>query len=213
MSKRLKFAMLMTVLALFALAGAAVFAQEETATVAAPSFTDGRINNSTLLGGLAIYCVDASSSPVSTFENGGITVWGVGDQKYINLSAAQLQGMTEIPQTPSMMEAQMTQTAPAPMMTEEAMPMMEVTVEVMGETAVLLAQATTPNGEIAFFSFGDQQFALQGRNDEGKLFTYRWIGCTEGMLDQSAEAYLPELEATATVEFMELETPEVTPAS
>ncbi len=127
------------VILLIALSSAAIFAQEETATVAPPpSFTDGRINDSTLLGGLALYCVDANSNVVSTFANGAITVWGVGDQKYINLSAAQLHGDVEIPQQPSQMEAQMTLTPPMEptatemmMATEEPTVMMEMTDEVM----------------------------------------------------------------------------------
>ncbi len=200
---------------LIALSSVAIFAQEATATVVPPpSFTDGRINDSTLLGGLAIYCVDANSNPVSTFENGAITVWGVGDQKYINLSAAQLSGDMEIPQQPSQMEAQMTLTPPMEptatemmMATKEPAVTMEMTDEAMSAMPILLARATTPTGDLAFFKLGAEEFALQGYDEQGNLFTYTWTGCTGGMVDHATEAYVPLFAATAMPEM----TPEMTP--
>ncbi len=217
MAKAQRIGILVMLMALLAVSGTAIFAQTETVTpVPPPNFTDGRINDHTNLGGLAIYCVNASSQPVHSYENGAVTIWGIGDQKYVNLSAAQLAGSAEIPQTPSSMEIQMTQTAPAlmqstPMMTEESAAMVDVTPNAMGETPVLLARATTPDGEIGFFKLGDDQFVLQGHDDNGQFFSYRWNGCTEGALDTTVEPYLPELTAAATVEFPAFETPEVTP--
>ena len=202
MAKRKLIALITTMIALLAFSGTAIFAQEETATVVPPpTFTDGRINDIVGLGGLALYCVDqAGNTNVSTFDNGAITVWGIGDQKYINLTAAQLRGNVEIPQQPSVMEAQMTEDAsmmmqPTEMMTEEADNMMaEATPMAMSDEPVLLARATTPSGEIGFFSFGGDQFALQGHDDKGSFYTYTWTGCGTGKLEHTTAPYLPMLE-------------------
>src|SRR5579871_1538983 len=105
---------LAAVIALLTFSGAAVFAQTETATPVPPAtFTDGRINGSVDLGGLALYCVDKDGKNVTSFDNGFITVWGVGDQKYINLDADQLRGNVEIPQLPSQAQMQAMSTAEA----------------------------------------------------------------------------------------------------
>ena len=227
MLKRQMLVMGATCLMLVSLSSLAVFAQSATDTsvpsapgspaatgtpIPPPVFTDGRINGSVDLGGLAIYCVDRNNNThVNTFQNGSITVWGIGDQKYMNLTAAQLRGKVEVPQPPSEMEMQMTQTAPgaatqSAAMTEEP----EVTALPAGQTAILLARATTPNGEIAFFSFGADQFALQGHDQHGKFFTYTWTGCSTGTIDNTTAPYLPELETTATVEFPAFATQGVT---
>jgi len=207
-------------LLLLAFSRAALLAQTETPTaVPPPVFTDGRVNDNVNLGGLAIYCVDQSNNThVTSFQNGAITVWGIGDQKYMNLSAAQLAGNVEVPQPPSEMEMQMTQTAPAATMQSAEVPteapgavMQEVTPNAAGQTPVLLARATTPNGEIAFFRVDTDQFALQGHDNNGLFFTYTWSGCAEGVLDQTTAPYLPELAVTATVVFPAFETPQVTP--
>ena len=214
---------------LLAFTGAVILAQSNTETPASPSetetpipppvFTDGRINGSTDLGGLAIYCVDQTNNThVNTFQNGSITVWGVGDQKYIDLTANQLRGNVEIQQMPSVMEMQMTQTAPqtttpqSTAMATEEMTEAQVTAMPLGQQAVILARATTPNGLIGFFSFGGDQFALQGHDQHGKFFTYTWTGCSQGSIDTTTQPYLPEFEATATVEFPAFATPEVTAA-
>ncbi len=220
MTKRKSLGLATTLIALLAFSGTAIFAQEETATVVPPAeatsavvppaaFTDGRINDTTGLGGLAIYCVDQNSNThVTTFENGSITVWGVGDQKYITLTAAELRGSTEITQQPSVMEAQMTEDAsmmmqPNEMMTEEASEMMaEATPMAMFDEPILLAQATTPNGLIGFFSFGADEFALQGHDDKGAFFTYSWTGCSTGKLEHTTAPYLPMLEMTPMSEMM-----------
>ena len=209
---------------LVTLSSAVIFAQEATATVVPPpSFTDGRINDSTLLGGLAIYCVDANSNPTNTFANGGITVWGVGDQKYIDLSAAQLAGTMEVPQQPSVAEMQVMEMEGTPMMTEEPMgtatmePMMEVTaeVQVMGNLPVLLARAFTPTGDIGFFKLSDNEFALQGYDTEGRLFTYTWTGCTQGTVVRDGDPYLSSIKPAPVMMMTEepmdmMATPEAT---
>ncbi len=185
-----------------------VFAQTETATpIPPPVFTDGRINGSIDLGGLALYCVDSAGKNISSFDNGFITVWGAGDQKYINLDADQLRGNVEIPQLPSQAQMQaMTEEASATMMateassamtTPEATPMPAATLPA-GTTAALLARAMTPNGEIGFFSLGNDTFALQGYDEHGKFFTYTWTGCSTGTLDNTTGAYQPGLVVQAT---------------
>ncbi|HVU11692.1 MAG TPA: hypothetical protein VHD90_10450 [Phototrophicaceae bacterium] len=222
MMKLQRIGLLAAVIALFTCSGAAVFAQTETATpVPPPVFTDGRINGSVNLGGLALYCVDSAGKNISSFDNGAITVWGVGDQKYINLDANQLRGNVEIPQLPSqaqmqaMTEEAMMATEDMGMMTEtpvsstlvmpEATLMPAATVP-SGMTAVLLARAMTPNGEIGFFSLGNDAFALQGYDQNGKFFTYTWTGCSTGMLDNTTGPYQPGLVVQATP----MMTPEMT---
>jgi len=229
MTKRNLIVRATALVALLTFSGTAIFAQDETATVVPvpeasetavppPSFTDGRINGSISLGGLALYCVDKNNNThVNTFQNGSITVWGVGDQKYINLTANQLRGNSEVPQEPSVMLEQMTEEAmlnaePTEMVTQEMIEP-EVTIMPMGDQPVLLARATTPNGLIGFFSFGGDEFALQGHDETGKFFTYTWTGCNTGSIDTATQPYLPELEAVATVEFPAFATEEATPAS
>jgi len=215
--------------ALLAFSATAILAQEETPTVVPmpdateaavppPSFTDGRINGSISLGGLALYCVDKNNNThVTSFQNGSITVWGIGDQKYINLTANQLRGNVEVQQAPSVMVEQMTEEAmtsgDATMMPTEEMMEPEVTAMPMGDQPILLAQALTPNGLIGFFTFGGDEFSLQGHDETGKFFTYTWTGCSTGSIDTTTQAYLPELEAVATVEFPAFATEEATPAS
>lgn len=219
---------LMTILAmLFVASGTAVIAQEATETpapVPPATFTDGRISQTAGLGGLALYCVDSrGNTHVTSFDGGSITVWGVGDQKYIELTAGQLRGSTEIVQEPSVMEmeGELTVEAPAmdtPMMTEtdEAVTLMEATPEatalVLAQEPILLARATTPNGEIGFFRIGDDRFALQGHDDKGAFFTYTWTGCSSGVIEHTTGAFLPFLEAPVVVEMNESEmvTPEAT---
>lgn len=171
--------------------GAAIFAQtpESTApaTAQASSFTDGRINGDIDLGGLALYCTDASGNTrsVNTFQNGSIDLWGVGGQKYITLTAAQLRGTTEIAQPPATMEPGMTETpmpAPTQMMgTEEATQM----------PPTLLARAATPNGEVYFISLGNDNFMLQGTDETGKFFSYFWSGCSMGNIQAGAVPLFP----------------------
>jgi hypothetical protein len=200
---------------LFSVGLFSVSAQEQTETPVAteettgtpippPNFTDGRISDTAGLGGLAIYCVDKNNNTrVSSFDNGAITVWGVGDQKYINLSAAQLRGNVEVPQEPSVLIAEMTEeaemsgmeTPTAEMTLENTTALSETTTPSMTEP-VLLARAMTPNGEIGFFSFGGDRFALQGHDDKGAFFTYTWTGCSTGVLDHTTGTYLSDLEAT-----------------
>lgn len=218
----------MTILAmLFIASGTAVLAQEATETptpIPPASFTDGRISQTAGLGGLALYCVDSSGNThVTSFDGGAITVWGVGDQKYIELSAAELRGDVEVMQEPSVMETEGELTVEAPMMTEtEAVePMSEVepeaTAMVMAQEPILLARATTPNGEIGFFKIGnDDTFALQGHDDKGAFFTYTWTGCSSGVIEHTTGPFLPFLEApvmvemTAEAEMPEMVTPEAT---
>jgi len=221
---------LMTILAmLFVASGTAVLAQEATETpapVPPPTFTDGRISNTAGLGGLALYCVNSGGVPGDSFEGGAITVWGVGDQKYIELSASELRGSVEVMQEPSVMEmeGELTVEAPAvdtPMMMEteaaeavsDVMP--EATALVLAQEPILLARATTPNGEIGFFRIGNDQFALQGHDDKGAFFTYTWTGCNTGVIEHTTGAFLPFLEAPVVVEMNESEmvTPEATEAS
>ncbi len=214
-------------IALVIFACSAVNAQEATPTVEPapeespsvippPNFSDGRINDATGLGGLAIYCVDQTGDThVDTFEEGSITVWGVGDQKYIELADYQLRGNIEVHQQPSVMEAQMNLTAtPEPTKRPTRAPTEAAATEMaFGEKPFLLARATTPTGEIGFFRVGNDEFALQGHDDKGKFFTYSWTECSEGVLDNTTAPYLPMLEATATVEVPELATAEVTASS
>jgi len=229
MTTRKMLALATALVTVLAFSSTAILAQEETASVVPvpeasetavppPSFTDGRINGSISLGGLALYCVDKNNNThVTSFQNGSITVWGVGDQKYINLTANQLRGNVEVPQEPSVMLEQMTEeammnAAPTEMATEEMMEP-EVTAMPMGDQPILLAQALTPNGLIGFFTFGGDEFALQGHDETGKFFTYTWTGCSTGSIDTATQPYLPELEAVATVEFPAFATEEATPAS
>jgi len=177
-----------TVLAAVTLLSAAlILAQGSTsaptpeATSVASTFNDARINGNVFLGGLAIYCVDqnGNSSPGMSFVNGGITIWGIGDQEYFALTVDQLRGNEEIPQPPPTMEPGMTV---EPMMTVTPMPTMSAsaTQEVM--TPVLLARSDTPNGTMWLFRVGADQFALQGNDNTGKFFTYAWTGCGIGTL-------------------------------
>src|SRR5215207_1826018 len=112
----------------------ALFAQEETETplpsaeetvtpVPPPAFTDGRISNTAGLGGLALYCVDENNNNVTSLDDGSITVWGVGDQKYIELTVDELRSDVEIPQEPSVAEAEgeLDELAPTMEVTEELM--------------------------------------------------------------------------------------------
>jgi hypothetical protein len=190
-------------------------AQEETPSVnPPPNYTDGRINDNAELGGLAIYCVDINNNThIDSFEEGAITVWGIGDQKYIELAAYQLRGRIEVRQAPSVAEAQMRLTAtPPPTATIEPTEAPEAT-PIPGETEpFLVARAKTPNGVIGFFRVGEDEFALQGHDDKGNFFTYRWTACDIGALDESAMRYHPMLAVTATPEATEA-TPEVTPES
>jgi len=210
MTNRKMLALATALVTLLAFSATALLAQEETATVVPmpdatetvvppPSFTDGRINGSVSLGGLALYCVDKNSNThVTTFDNGAITVWGVADQKYINLSANQLRGDVEIPQMPSQMQmAEMTE-MPAAMATMEVTEIDEAAATAMppGQSPILLARADTPNGEIGFFTLGGDEFALQGYDENGKFYTYTWTGCSTGTLDNSTEAYMPLMQAT-----------------
>lgn len=198
-----------------------VAAQEETPAVeATPAHSDGRINDNAELGGLAIYCVDMSNNThVESFEEGAITVWGIGDQKYIELAAYQLRGRIEVRQAPSVAEAEMRLTAtpqptPTSAKTEESAASETTT---LGEPQpLLIARANTPNGVIGFFRVGEDEFALQGHDDKGNFFTYRWSSCDVGELDESATPYNPMLEVTATpgaVEAAAEVTPEATPES
>jgi len=214
MTKRLLINITLVLVMLLTVSATAILAQSETPTVVPPpAFTDGRISDIVGLGGLAIYCVDQNSNTnVSSFDNGAITVWGVGDQKYISLSAAQLRGDAEITQAPSAMEASMTEAAPmmepTGMMTEDATEMVEATPMAMAHEPVLLARATTPSGEIGFFSLGDDLFVLQGHDDKGSFFTYTWTGCSTGVLDHTTAAFLPMLEVMPAMESTEMVTPE-----
>lgn len=225
---------LMTLLAmLFIASGTAVLAQEATETptpLPPPTFTDGRISETAGLGGLALYCVNSSGTPGDSFEGGAITVWGVGDQKYIELRASELRGSVEVTQEPSVMEMEGELTVEAPAVdsptvteTEAAEAMIEVTPEptalVLAQDPILLARATTPNGELGFFRIGDDRFALQGHDDKSAFFTYTWTGCNTGVIEHTTAPFLPFLEtvivveATNTVDGWEMVTPEATEAS
>ncbi len=229
-------AMTLVLVTLIVASGTAVFAQEATETPDAPTsmppatFTDGRISNTAGLGGLALYCVDASGNTanVTSFDGGAITLWGVGDQKYIELTDEELRGSEEVVQEPSVLEAALTEEAPMdePMaeMTDE--PMMDATEMVDTDMAddedmsgmpspqnpVLLARASTPNGEIGFFSLGNDMFALQGNDDKGAFFTYTWTGCSTGTVDHTTGAFLPTsvIDPEATLEVESVLEPEAT---
>lgn len=203
--------------------------EEGTATVVPPAaFTDGRISDIVGLGGLALYCVDENNVNVGSIDDGSITVWGVGDQKYIELTGEELRGDMEVSQEPSVAEVEGELTDAAPMM--EATEAMEETSDMMPEatevvpdmTPVLLARATTPSGEIGFFRIGeDDLFALQGYDDKSAFFTYTWTGCSTGTLDKVTapfEAFLeaPMMEATEDMSTSDMDmdmTPEATEAS
>lgn len=204
--------------------GTAVFAQDATETpeapeeetaVPQPAFTDGRISDIVGLGGLALYCVDSNNVNVTSLDDGSITVWGVGDQKYIELTADELRGDVEVTQEPSVAEAEGELTEAAPMMeatedmmtddmmTEEAsdMDMAEATEMVLDMEPVLLARATTPNGEIGFFRVSDDdQFVLQGYDDKGAFFTYTWTGCNVGTVNTVTAAFASFLEVPRMME-------------
>lgn len=208
------------VLVILLTSSTAILAQSATETpIPPPTFSDGRINDIVGLGGLAIYCVDQNNDThVNTFQNGRITVWGVGDQKYIELTADQLRGNEEISQAPAVMEAEMTEAAPSAMqsdamMTEEAPEMMDATLAGTATEPFLLAQATTPSGAIGFFRVGEDTFALQGHDDKGSFYTYTWTGCSTGVLDHTTLPYLPMLEVVPTEEMSEMMTPEATASS
>jgi hypothetical protein len=178
-------------------------AQEATPAVTSePNYSDGRINDNAELGGLAIYCVDINNNThIDSFEEGAITVWGIGDQKYMELAAYQLRGRIEVWQAPSIGEAEMSLTAtPQPTATIEETEAPDET-PIPGETEpFLVARANTPNGVIGFFRVGEDEFALQGHDDKGNFFTYQWAGCSIGELDPDAEPYNPMLEVMATPE-------------
>jgi hypothetical protein len=181
-----------------------VAAQESTPTVEAPpNYTDGRINDNAELGGLAIYCVDINNNThIGSFEEGAITVWGIGDQKYIELAAYQLRGRIEVRQAPSVAEAQLRLTAtPQPTATTAKTEEPETTPVPSGKLEpFLVARANTLNGVIGFFRVGEDEFALQGHDDKENFFTYRWTACDIGELDSDAAPYNPMLEVTATPE-------------
>jgi hypothetical protein len=188
-------------LALLIVTGAA--AQEATPAVTSePNYSDGRINDNAELGGLAIYCVDIDNNThIDSFEEGAITVWGIGDQKYIELAAYQLRGRLEVRQAPSVAEAQMRLTAtPIPTATVERTEAPDETPIPVDAVPFLVARANTPNGVIGFFRVGEDEFALQGHDDKGNFFTYYWAGCDMGELDPDAAPYDPMLEVMATPE-------------
>gem|GEM_PF-2751747 len=226
---------LLVLLLILATSASAIFAQDETETpappeetvtpVPPPAFTDGRISNTAGLGGLALYCVDANNINVTSLDDCSITVWGVGDQKYIELSADELRGDVEVTQEPSVAETEgeLEELAPTAEVTEELMTAEgadepEATAVVLEEEPVLLARATTPNGEIGFFRIGDDDlFALQGHDDKGAFFTYTWTGCNTGTIDQATAPFESFLEAPMMTETesadMDMTTPEATEAS
>ena len=206
MTKQRTLAITLVLALLLAVTGTSLLAQEATETptvMPPPTFTDGRISNTAGLGGLALYCVDSSGNTnVDTFDDGAITVWGVGDQKYIELTARELRGSMEIDQEPSVMEVEGTLTEEAPMMemaeaTSEPQP--EATEMTMMHDPVLLARANTPNGPIGFFSLGEDHFALQGHDDKAAFFTYSWTGCSTGVIEHTTGAFLPFLEEMIVV--------------
>ncbi len=199
------------VVAAFALLAAVALAQESTeeptpeTTTVPSSFNDNRINGDIFLGGLALYCADQNgSTATNTYQNGGITVWGVGGIEYIFLSADQLRGNAVIPQLATMEVSMTEEPAPtetatlAPGMTEEPM------------APVLLAQANTPNGAVWFFRTGDDQFALQGTDNTGKFFTYTWTGCSLGSVSTDTAPFAPAATVTPMVAATEMMTAEVT---
>lgn len=220
---------LTTILAMLLIAsGTAVLAQEATETpspIPPPTFTDERISETAGLGGLALYCVNSSGTPGDSFEGGAITVWGVGDQKYIELTAAELRGNVEVTQEPSVMEmeGELTVEAPVIMETDEADVVSEIEPEatelVLIQEPILLARASTPNGEIGFFRIDNDRFALQGHDDKGAFFTYTWTGCNTGVIEHTTAPFLPFLEtvfvgeATDEADSLDIVTPEATEAS
>ncbi len=177
------------VLAVLSLLSVAVLmAQDSTpeATAMPSSFSDHRINGDIFLGGLAIYCEDENGSTDTTsFDKGGMTVWGPDGQKYIELTVNQLRGNEEIPQPPPTMMPGATEEAMAEV-TAEAMP-----TEIIGEgmSPLLLARANTVNGEVWLFRVGDNVFALQGNDNTGKFFTYTWTGCSMGNLSTNTTPF------------------------
>ena len=174
---------------------AAIFAQDATpeSTAVPSSFSDGRINGDIQLGGLAVYCADATGNThVNSFQDGGIQVWGADGQEYIVLTAAELSGTEEIMQPPPTMEAGMTE---EPMMAST--PMADATEEMVSPTnPLLLARAAGPNGEIWFLKIGDNQFVLQTNDEHGKYITYTWGGCGLGNIQTDVVPLLPSIQGT-----------------
>ena len=188
---------------------AAILAQDATpeSTAVPSSFNDGRTNGDIQLGGLAIYCTDASGSAhTNTFQDGGIQVWGVGGQEYITLTAAQLRGNEEIVQPPPTMEAGATEEP-------TAAPVAGATEEVSMAKPVLLAQADTPNGTVWFFRTGDDQFVLQGTDENSKFFTYLWTGCNIGSIRTDVNPLMPDMQPMPVMSSTEEMTPEATASS
>ena len=207
-------AMIVTVVA--ALSAVLITAQDSTAepesTAIPSSFSDNRINGDIYLAGLAVYCVDENNSTdTTTFQNGGITVWGADGQKYIELTADQLRGNEEISQPVAPME--MTEEAMSPAATPMPSPTVEaMATEDMMVEPVLLARAETMNGTIWLFRISDDVFALQGSDEYGKFYTYIWTGCSRGVLSTETAPFAgldftgSDMESMATAEVMPAET-------
>jgi len=177
-------------------------------TAPASSFSDGRINGDIQLGGLAVYCADASGNThVNSFQDGSIQVWGADGKEDIVLTAAELSGGKEIMQPPPTMEAGATE---EPMM---ATPMAGATEEMVSPTnPALLARAAGPNGEIWFLKIGDNQFVLQTNDEHGKFITYTWEGCSMGNIQTDVVPLLPSVQGTPMMATQEM-TAEATASS
>src|SRR5690606_6370770 len=80
------------VMMLALLSAAVILAQDPTpeSTEVPTSFSDNRINGDIYLSGLALYCEDETgNTDTNTFQNGSLSIWGVGGQRYIHLTVDQ----------------------------------------------------------------------------------------------------------------------------
>ena len=96
--------------------------------------------------------------------------------------------------------------------TEEA-PVAGATEEVSMAKPVLLAQADSPNGKIWFFRTGDDQFALQGTDENSKFFTYLWTGCEMGSIRTDVNPLMPDMMGMPLMSSTAEMTPEATASS
>jgi len=129
-------------------------------------FNDNRINNQVILGEFGIYCEDAQGIAGSSYEGGGISVWGADGDQYISVEEEALRQLSDM----DMAEA-----------TQDASAMMTNTPEMMttpSQRPILLGQANGQNGPVMLFLTGDNQFQLVGVLPDGKGFSYSWTGCT-----------------------------------
>jgi hypothetical protein len=189
------------VVALLALSGLAVLAQEATdepggATqepeAAQPLFTDNRINAFTPLINMGIYCENEQGIAGATYEGGGIAVWGASGERYLFVAEEVLTCPCVDPdevsaEATAVVGAEATPEAggdvPCPCLSQDEDAGDDAQDDETGDPtdpgsqAILLAQGEAPTGLLRFYWLGENQFQLNGVFEDGRDFSYEWTGC------------------------------------